>query len=182
MAQVVFMRAVNVGKHQRFSVSALAKQLAALDVVNIGAVGTLVVRKKIAAVALSAAIWKHTPFKPELLIVDAKLIAPIIQAEPTNLPSADGLEIERLVSIVAKPIKPTPKLPIDHPATGPWQVRLTRVAGPLIVSHFRRNIARLAYPNEVIEKSLGVSSTMRNWNTMLKILTVLQASAADGVG
>ena len=37
MALVVFMRAVNVGGYQKFQPAALAKKLADLDVLNIGA-------------------------------------------------------------------------------------------------------------------------------------------------
>ena len=45
MAFVVFLRAVNVGGHQTFRPSVLAKELSEYDVVNIGAAGTFVVRK-----------------------------------------------------------------------------------------------------------------------------------------
>src|SRR4029079_6176876 len=45
MALVAFIRGVNVGGHRRFRPSLLAKELRAYDVVNIGAAGTLVVRK-----------------------------------------------------------------------------------------------------------------------------------------
>ena len=38
MALVVFMRGVNVGGHETFRPAALAKELVALDVVNVGAV------------------------------------------------------------------------------------------------------------------------------------------------
>ena len=48
MASVVFFRAVNVGGHQKFQPSVLAKKLADFGVVNIGAAGTFVVRKNVA--------------------------------------------------------------------------------------------------------------------------------------
>ena len=47
MASVVFFRAVNVGSHQRFQPSVLAKQLTEFGVVNVGAAGTFVVRKNV---------------------------------------------------------------------------------------------------------------------------------------
>lgn len=46
MASIVFLRAVNVGGHKSFRPSALAAQVAALDVVSIGAAGTFVVRAR----------------------------------------------------------------------------------------------------------------------------------------
>ncbi|MBI3694456.1 MAG: hypothetical protein HY238_06415, partial [Acidobacteria bacterium] len=47
MALVVFMRGVNVGGHKAFQPSVLARELAAFDVVNVGAAGTFVIRKTI---------------------------------------------------------------------------------------------------------------------------------------
>ena len=43
MALVVLLRGVNVGGHKAFQPSALAKELADFDVVNVGAAGTFVV-------------------------------------------------------------------------------------------------------------------------------------------
>ena len=40
MALVVFLRGVNVGGHRLFRPSAIAKEMAGLDVVNMGAAGT----------------------------------------------------------------------------------------------------------------------------------------------
>ena len=45
MALIVFLRGINVGGHRTFRPSMLARDLAAYDAVNVGAAGTLVVRK-----------------------------------------------------------------------------------------------------------------------------------------
>jgi hypothetical protein len=45
MALIVFLRGINVGGHKTFRPSMLARELAAYDVVNVGAAGILVVRK-----------------------------------------------------------------------------------------------------------------------------------------
>ncbi len=47
MPEVVLLRGVNVGGHKTFRPSALAAQLQHLDVVNIGAAGTFVVRRSV---------------------------------------------------------------------------------------------------------------------------------------
>jgi len=47
MAHVVFLRAVNVGGTNRCQPALIAKQLAKFGVVNIGAVGTFVVREDV---------------------------------------------------------------------------------------------------------------------------------------
>lgn len=45
MVLVVLLRGVNVGGHRTFRPTTLAKQLAHLDAVNIGAAGTFVIRR-----------------------------------------------------------------------------------------------------------------------------------------
>lgn len=64
MASVVFLRGVNVGGHKAFQPSAVARDLADLDVVNIGAAGTFVVRKPVGhrgSARSSAGGWRSTP-------------------------------------------------------------------------------------------------------------------------
>ena len=67
MASVVFFRAVNVGGHQTFQPGLLAKELADLEVVNIGAAGTFVVRQNVSAVKLRDEIVRRLLFRPELI-------------------------------------------------------------------------------------------------------------------
>ena len=52
----------------------IAKQLAKLGVVNIGAVGTFVVREDVGESALRAALVRNLPFKCEIMICPAKEI------------------------------------------------------------------------------------------------------------
>jgi uncharacterized protein (DUF1697 family) len=74
MAWVVFLRAVNVGGTNRCQPALIAKQLARFDSVNIGAVGTFVVREDVSESALRAAITRKLPFKCEIMICPAKEI------------------------------------------------------------------------------------------------------------
>ena len=64
MASVVFFRAVNVGGHQRFQPSILAKQLADFGVVNVGAAGTFVVRQNVGQATLRAEILRDSRSSP----------------------------------------------------------------------------------------------------------------------
>jgi uncharacterized protein (DUF1697 family) len=72
MRWVVFLRAVNVGKANRCQPALIAKQLAKFGVVNIGAVGTFVVREDVRESALRAAIARKLPFKCEIMICPAR--------------------------------------------------------------------------------------------------------------
>ena len=68
MALVVFMRAVNVGGYQNFQPAALAKKLADLDVVNIGAAGTFVVRARVSEKSLRKKMLAEMGFEPANVI------------------------------------------------------------------------------------------------------------------
>src|SRR5436190_23420666 len=71
MRWVVFLRAVNVGGANRCRPALLAKELANFGVVNIGAVGTSVVREDVSESVLRVAIAKKLPFKCEIMICPA---------------------------------------------------------------------------------------------------------------
>ena len=81
MAWVVFLRAVNVGGTNRCQPALIAKQLAKFDIVNIGAVGTLVVREDVSESALRAAIVRKLPFKCEIMICPAKEIVDLSSSQ-----------------------------------------------------------------------------------------------------
>ena len=72
MASVVFLRAVNVGGANVCRPAMLAKQLSKFDVVNIGAVGTFVVRRQVAESVLRRAIAGKLSFQCEIIIVPAR--------------------------------------------------------------------------------------------------------------
>ncbi len=72
MPSVVFLRAVNVGGTNRCQPALIAKQLAKFDIVNIGAVGTFVVREDVSESVLRAAIARKLPFKCEIMICSAR--------------------------------------------------------------------------------------------------------------
>src|SRR5215468_10197625 len=62
MALVVFLRGVNVGGHRTFRPSVLAQALSDYDVVNVGAAGTLVVRKPGSRAKFLAELRRKLPF------------------------------------------------------------------------------------------------------------------------
>src|SRR5437868_6070641 len=67
-ALVVFLRGCNVGGHKTFRPSLLAEQLKQYDVVNIGAAGTFVIRRRTSLARLRADLLCRLPFAAEIII------------------------------------------------------------------------------------------------------------------
>ena len=181
---VVFLRAVNVGKANRCQPALIAKQLARLDIVNIGAVGTFVVRGHVSASALGSAIAKRLPFKCEIMICPAKEILALSgRRGDTNSPwraskdpfsrQPSGPNIVRFVSVLAKRLRALPPLPLSLPADNDWLVKIIAILDRFVLSLYRRQMKAISYLSQ-IEKRLGVPATTRNWNTIEKVAKLLR--------
>src|SRR5262249_28493161 len=93
----LFLRAVNVGGTNRCQPALLSRQLCRFGVVNIGAVGTFVVRENVSESILRAAIEKKLSFKCEIMICPARDIIRLASKDPfARQPS--GPEITRFVN------------------------------------------------------------------------------------
>jgi len=195
MASVVFLRAVNVGKANRCQPALIAKQLAKFDIVNIGAVGTFVVRKDVSESVLRAALVRKLPFKCEIMICPARDVVKLASRDPfEGQPS--GPNITRFVSISAKPlpagirydshqtsaarpartIKPQtsrlPPLPLSLPSDDDWLLKIIAIQGRFVLGLYHRQMKAISYLGK-IEKLLGVPVTTRNWNTIEKVVKIL---------
>src|SRR5229473_2072479 len=126
MAWVVFMRGVNVGGHRTFQPSILAKELAHLDVVNVGAAGTFVVRKTIGQKMLRAEFLTRLAFQPELMICKGGDLLELASAAP--FPNARSYkDARRFVTVMLKQPRELPPLPISQPGGDHWQVQIVGV-------------------------------------------------------
>ena len=106
MSWVVFLRAINVGGANRCQPTQIAEQLAKFGVVNIGAVGTFVVREEVSDSVLRAALARKLPFKCEIMICQAKAVLDLMRRDPfANQPS--GPDVVRFVNVLAKPLHPS---------------------------------------------------------------------------
>jgi uncharacterized protein (DUF1697 family) len=172
MPSVVFLRGVNVGGRKTFQPSRFAGELADLDVVNVGAAGTFVVRKTIGQAALRAEIVRKLPVTAEAMICPARDVLDLADRQPFPDDDSDDA-VTRYVSVLANRPKAPPPLPILRPDGDDWQVKVVGVVGRFALSLHRRMGRTLVYPNEVVEKKLGVSATTRNWNTIAAVCKVL---------
>ena len=169
---VVFLRAVNVGKANRCRPASIAKELAKFGVVNIGAVGTFVVRKEVTESVLRAAIARKLPFKCEIMICPARDIIKLVANDPfANQPASP--EITRFVSVLAKPLTKRPALPLYLPTAGDWGVKVIAIQGRFVLGLYVREMKAISYLGK-LEKSLGIPTTTRSWNTIEKIADTLR--------
>ena len=187
MRWVVFLRAVNVGKANRCQPASIAKELSKFDIVNIGAVGTFVVREDVSKSALRAAIARKLPFKCEIMICPARDIIKLTSKDPfSRQPS--GPNIVRFVSVLAKrpgirsdlhqtsniksQTSQLPPLPLSLPSDDDWLLKIIAIQDRFVLGLYRRQMKAISYLGK-IEKKIGGAATTRNWNTIEKIARIL---------
>ena len=177
MKWVVFLRAVNVGGANRCQPALLAKQLSKFGVINIGAVGTFVVRKDASESTLRAAIAKKLPFKCEIMICPAREVIKLASKDPFARQPA-GPDITRFVNILAKRLPSPPPLPVSLPSDDDWVLRIIGIEDRFVLGLYRRQMKAISYLGK-IEKLLGVPATNRNWNTIEKVAKILKHNSED---
>src|SRR5260370_19710327 len=132
MAFVIFLRAVNVGGANRCQPTVVAKQLAKFGVVNIGAVGTFVVREDVSESALRAAIAKKLPFKCEIMICPARDLIKLSSKNPFSRQPSDP-DITRFVSVLTKPLRTPPPLPLSLPLDNDWLLKFIAIENRFVL-------------------------------------------------
>jgi uncharacterized protein (DUF1697 family) len=175
VALVVFLRGVNVGGHRTFRPTSLAASLRRYDVVNVGAAGTLVVRKPGPRVQFRAALRRKLPFETEIVLCDGRDLLRLETDNPFGAAPA-APDIVRFVSILSKPGRFNASIPVNLPPTGEWLVRLLAFHNRFVFGMYRRHLKTIGYLGQV-DKLFGAPATTRNWNTIAAILRILKAGA-----
>jgi uncharacterized protein (DUF1697 family) len=172
MALVVFIRGVNVGGHRRFRPSILARELRAYDVVNVGAAGTLVVRKPGPQAAFLAELRRRLPFAAEVAFCDAGDLLRLEKENPfgTEPPRGDTV---RFVSILSKAGRNPASFPIALPEDGEWLVRIIGSQNRLVLGVYRRHMKTIGCLGR-IDQLFGAPATTRSWTTRLSVLRILR--------
>ncbi len=173
MPHVVFLRAANVGGKNVFRPAKLAADLAHLDVVNVGAAGTFVVRGKATAAAIRRDILARLPFEPEIAIRPGQEILALVKSKPF-----DGVTFSKDVrgwaAALCGPPKTRPKLPILKPPGKAWSVRFDRIEGAFALGLVHRRPGGSVFPNQVVDAALGVPATTRWWETIERVAEILE--------
>lgn len=179
MALVVFLRGVNVGGHRTFRPSALAKEMRAFDVVNVGATGTFVVRKPGPRARFHAELRRRLPFETEIVLCDGREVIRLETENPFAGPPPDP-GIVRFVSVVSKANPRSTSFPYRLPPTGEWLVQLIGSEKQFIFGMYRRHMKTIGYLGQ-IDRLLGAPATTRNWNTILAVARILKEGDTNAI-
>jgi uncharacterized protein (DUF1697 family) len=171
MALVVFLRGVNVGGHRTFRPSILAQQLKHLDVVNIGAAGTFVIRRRVSLAQLRVEFARRLPFETEIMICQGREIIRLTSREFFQ-DHVGRHDIVRFVSVLSESPRSALSMPMNLPSTGKWLVRVLARENRFVVGVYRRHMAAIRHLG-ALDRMFGVPVTTRNWNTITAIAEAL---------
>jgi uncharacterized protein (DUF1697 family) len=176
VALVVLLRGVNVGGHRTFRPSALARQLKHLDVVNIGAAGTFVIRRRVPRAQVRREFARRLPFDTQIVICQGREIVNLVGRDffPGHLVRPD---VVRFVSVLSQSPRSAPATPLSFPATGTWLVRILARERRFVVGLHRRHMKVIGYLG-ALDRVFGVPATTRNWNTIVTIARVVGSGKA----
>jgi uncharacterized protein (DUF1697 family) len=172
MALVVFLRGVNVGGHRRFRPSLLAKELSAYGVVNVGAAGTLVVRKPGSQAKFRAELVRKLPFETEVFFCDSRDLIRLEAENPFGTEPSRP-DTVRFVTILPKGGRLQTSIPIALPSSGGWLVRVIASRDRFVFGEYRRHMKTIGYLGQ-LDRLCGVRGTTRNWNTITTIVRILR--------
>jgi uncharacterized protein (DUF1697 family) len=172
MALIVFFRGINIGGHRKFRPSTLVAELKAYDLVNVGAAGTLVVRKPGSRTKFVAELRRKLPFEVVIACCDSR---DLLRLETDNPFSAEPTrpDLVRFVSILSKAALSKTPLPISLPTDGEWFVRILGSKNRLVFGVYRRHLKTIGYLGR-IDDLFGVPATTRSWSTMLSVLRIVK--------
>jgi uncharacterized protein (DUF1697 family) len=177
VALVVLLRGVNVGGHRRFRPVELASELRHLGAVNIGAAGTLVMRRPAGRAQLRAEIARRLPFDAEIMICSGREIVGLL-SHPAFARLPVRPDIVRFVSVLARTPRSAPRLPMTLPARGEWLLKVLGREGRFVFGVYRRHMKAIGHLGS-LDRAFGVPVTTRNWNTVAAIARVLDGRAGE---
>ena len=171
MALVVLLRGVNVGGHRTFRPRTLAEQLKHLDVVNIGAAGTFVIRRPVTRAQLRAELARRLPFDAEIMICEGREIVRLMSHNHfADHPARPN--IVRFVSVLSQRPRSAPSMPMFFPSNGKWLLKILARDNRFVFGLYRRHMKVVSYLG-TFDRIFGVPATTRNWNTITAISKVL---------
>ena len=170
MRWVVFVRAVNVGGN-RCQPALIAKQLSKFGIINIGAVGTFLVRENVSESDLRMALARKLPPKCDIMICPARDFTKLTSKDPFYGQPA-GPNITRFVNVLAKRLSTPPPLPLCLPSADDPLVKIIAIQNRFVIGFYRREMKAITALGK-LEKILGVAATNRSWTTIERVAKIL---------
>jgi len=174
MASVVLLRAANVGGTNVFRPADLAKALKRLDVVNIGAAGTFVVRASASAAAIRQQFLAEMPFDPIMAVQPGRDVIALVRSRPFK-DVTFSRDLRAWVAVMTGRPEHKPVWPLSTPPGAGWYVRFDEIRGPVALGLVRRHPDRPINVGKSLETALGVPVTLRWWETIEKIVRILES-------
>jgi len=173
MALIVFFWGINVGGHRTQRPTMLAKELATYDVVNVGAAGTLVVRKPGTQARFLAELRRKLPFDAVVAFCDS---SELVRLEMDKLFRAERArpDLVQFVSILSKDGRCKASLPAAIPGDGEWFVRIIGARNRLVYGVYRRHMKTIGHLSR-IDELFSAPATTRSWSTILSVLGILDS-------
>jgi uncharacterized protein (DUF1697 family) len=177
VALVVLLRGVNVGGHRIFRPARLTEQLKHLDVVNIGAAGTFVIRRPVTRAQLRSEFARRLPFEAEMMICQGREIVRLMSENPFK-DQPERPDIVRFVSILARRPRSVPSTPMSVPSSTKWLLKILAIENRFVIGLYRRHMKAIGYLG-TFDRLFGVPVTTRNWNTIAAIAGALGHDATE---
>lgn len=161
MKQAVFLRAVNVGGHNKVSVAAVAKKL---GYANIGAAGTFVAPKGSAA-QIREDVLRELGFETDVMVVNRPKVLKLVDDAP--LARVKG---KPFVAVLGGRPASGVKLPVEDGKGS----KLVGVDGPFALAIVLPDAKPGTSVTALVEKALGVPATVRGWPTIERVAEALR--------
>ena len=140
---------------------------------NVGAAGTLVVRKPGSRTKFIAELRRKVPFEVEVAYCDGSDLIGLEMENPFGA-EPPGRDVVRFVSILSKAGRGKASFPIGLPEEGEWFVRIIGSKNRLVFGVYRRHMKTIGYLGK-IDKLFGAPATTRSWSTIISVLRILKA-------
>ena len=177
MALVVFLRGINVGGHRTFRPTKLAKALEHLGAVNIGAAGTLVIRRPMTQAQARAEVARKLPFVAVIVVCQGRDIVRLMSKNPFEGQSVRP-GVVRFVSVLSRRARLNPSTPMRFPSRGQWLMKILARRSRFVIGMYRRHMKVIGLLGG-LDRLYGVPVTTRNWNTIAAIAKVLRNDLSD---
>lgn len=185
MMQAGFLRGVNVGGH---AVVPMAEVVTAFEKAgcrgarSYGHAGNLVWEQGSGSAPVKKArqLLAGLLGRPaEIMVRSAEEMAAIVSSDPFAAVKADAT-VKLYVVFLAQTPAPVPPLPLrlDKEAL---EVIAVRGREAYVVSRRIPGREMYGFPNQFVEKTLGVAATSRNWSTVTKVAALLAGSRSEPV-